>query len=851
MSRQPAALFPDRRAPLRTFVLLATVFAAVLLAAPLLSALPAHAQESSADWRTVAGGDEILALAVDPAEPGVLWAGTEGGGLVRWETAGGQFRQWLFPNDPGLAGNLVRDLAFDGQRGLWMAIPGGGVSHLAADGTWDRYGATDGLPAGLDLTAVAVTPDGTVWVGSRQAGLARLAPGAQAWESVVPDEAMPELGPRAWQVADLAVAPDGSLWVAHGRSGHADHPAFSVLDAAAGTWSEVRALGPGGGEEETASAPATDQVMAATFDEAGVLWAGSWARGVLRWDGRTWGRFDTEEGVCSRNVWAVSAGHGEVWVACGQDASAAADRGGGVARWDGRAWQSITAGTAGGLPTNDIVAVAVGPDGPFFGTNLADGSGMGIVGWTAAGILPPLVTAGATPLHNDITALAFTPDGTLWAGTRAHGLMRFDGRAWSGVTRAEEPGLTGDAITALAVGRGAAAGSDASGAAGDAVLFVGATKLVVEDRAYVDGGLSVLEVATGTWRLVRAADGALPDNDVGSLAVGPDGKVWVGIGTALGGSGIPSTAQMGDGLAVWDPRTEDWGVLTKASTGGGLPGDTVVGLVAQGAELWAATSYATDRVGDRRGGGLARLTGLDWTAWANGVDGFRTFAEPGTAVTGDVRSLLLDEAGGAWAGTWSIDDAMQLTGKWPRVDAVVNRWTEASWQTEVFREAGWVGALAQDTVGAGRVWAGTSRGSVGEFSPSGAVWLEEGPGGVWLLEDGAWRNLTPESSGLPALGISALAVEPATGHVWVGTVHGGLSVYGVGAPRPIATICADCPAAGGSTDAVGSGGAVGDGARGVAGGLGGASMPWLIAALAFGTVATLALLFLLRRRSDD
>ena len=99
----------------------------------------AHAQDDPADWHTVAGGDEILALALDPAEPGVLWAGTEGGGLVRWQTDGGEVRQWLFPNDPGLAGNVVRDLAFDGDGGLWLALPG------RASAAWRPMGPGGGL----------------------------------------------------------------------------------------------------------------------------------------------------------------------------------------------------------------------------------------------------------------------------------------------------------------------------------------------------------------------------------------------------------------------------------------------------------------------------------------------------------------------------------------------------------------------------------------------------------------------------------------------------------------------------------------------------------------------------------
>ncbi|MFN8423293.1 MAG: hypothetical protein U0470_07900 [Anaerolineae bacterium] len=113
------------------------------------------------------------------------------------------------------------------------------------------------------------------------------------------------------------------------------------------------------------------------------------------------------------------------------------------------------------------------------------------------------------------------------------------------------------------------------------------------------------------------------------------------------------------------------------------------------------------------------------------------------------------------------------------------------------------------------MWLGTTRGHMQE------IWRGDGIGGEEIdnpkVRDlavggvhvgpaslaGAWDNLTPSNSGLPAIAITALSIEPATGFVWVGTEDGGVAVYSNGVPMaptwtplPTNTPCptgANCP----------------------------------------------------------
>jgi hypothetical protein len=524
-------------------------------------------------------------------------------------------------------------------------------------------------------------------------------------------------------------------------------------------------------------APPADQIMALTFDEAGNLWAGSWSRGVLRFDGQAWHQQTEADGLCGKNVWAIAAGSGAVWAACGQDRSGDVARGAGVSRWDGERWTTWTRDQ--GLPTDDVVALAVAGERAFLGTNTGEGPAQGIVPMTERP-QPALTTAGGgrTPASNDVTALTFAPDGTLWAGTRGAGLLERAGEKWRQHTMADTPGLAGDTVTALAIAGGK--------------LYVATTKTQVEGGHYTDGGLSIRDLATGAWRMERAADGRLPDDEIASLAVTGDGRVWVGTGVAQDGPGSGANAQRGDGLAVYDPAENRWAAFTRASTAGGLAGDTVTALATLGGELWAAASYAWDAGGRRVGGGASRLAGGAWRGWPGGAEGLVAFHDD-SGVTGDLRAAWVDRTGTPWVGGWTLTDPLELTSRWPRVDAVVNHWDGSAWQADTFRGAGWVSALAEDNVGNGRLWAGTSRGPAGEYSAAGGTWLDVGAGGAWLRQPSGWQNVTPASGGLASENVTAMALEPATGHLWFGTGAGGLSVMEDG--RPLATASPTPPGA--------------------------------------------------------
>lgn len=787
--------------------------AIVILALLAVGSSSASAQEGTGDWQTIASGDEIISLAIDPRDANRLLAGTEGGGLVVWNVAARTFEQYLFPTQAELRSNVILDIALTRDGAMWLATDQGVT--VARGSVWRSYGPTDGLPTSR-IQAIAVQADGTVWAGARSHGLAVLDPGASSWRRVRANSLQPTAGPGIDRVADLMVEQRSDrLWVAHGRGRGGPQPAVSIYDPATDRWQHVWA------DADPTKGPPSDQVMALAQSEDGAVWLATWAKGVVRYDGQRWQAYDETDGLCGRSVWAIAAGDGQLWAACGSDSG-----GEGVARWSRGAWSVVGRDDD---RLRHVVAVAIASGTAYLGTNGPGDLGRGIVPF-ASEPLPELTTAPETPFANDITAIAFDGRGMVWVGTRGAGLMSFDGARWRQFTQESTAGLlVGDTITDLAVRQGQ--------------LWVAVTKTGAATPSWSDGGVSILNLVGETWEdpLPLAQPGmcdGLPDREVSSLAIGPDPheQVWIGLGIASGGPGYSRATHQGNGLVSYDPVDDRWECYTYESTGSGagLAGNTVLDLVWEGQDLWIATSYhATSADQRRRGGGVSELRQGHWTSWEDDDEGLKTYSQSGDRdpIRGDFRSAGTDGRGGVWMGTWDLDVG-ELTNVWPYVDAVVNERSGAVWLPHIFSGAGWVSAIAADRHG--QLWVGTTRGHAStrhdvEYSPAGGEALDTAEGGVWIWNGSRWSHLLAAdsgstagaASGLASKAITALALDPHSGAMWVGTENGGISVYGgqnASAPTrtpapdstatpvltaaatfpvvmtiPAPTICPDCP----------------------------------------------------------
>jgi diguanylate cyclase (GGDEF)-like protein len=397
-----------------------------------------------------------------------------------------------------------------------------------------------------------------------------------------------------------------------------------------------------------------------------------------------------------------------------------------------------------------------------------------------------------------VTAIAQTPDGYLWLGTR-EGLVRFDGVRFTVFDTSTTPELGHDWVRCLLAGRTGA-------------LWIGTS----------GGGLVKMEA--GVFTHLSAAEG-LPNEQVSTLVEDGKGRLWVGTDggglsryegdrfvrelsrDALGGS---IRALVADENGLWIGTDEglahlaDDGTLSSFTPENGLSRRSVRSLLRdREGVLWVGTDLGLNRLKDGRFTVFTAKDGLshdvilslhedrDGSLWI-GTDGgglnrrrngrFTSFTSREGLSNDTVYALYEDREGSLWIGT-------NLGG--------LNRLKDGRVTPFTVREGlsnDYIRAIYEDREGA--VWIGTEGGGVnrlreGQFTAlttkeglsNDIVFtiLEDRGGSLWIGTDSGLNRLANgrievfhAEKGLSNDCVLAL-YEDREGSLWIGTYAGGLA----------------------------------------------------------------------------
>jgi len=489
---------------------------------------------------------------------GALWIGTRGGGLVRHFD--GDFT--TYSTQHGLASESVSSLVQDRDGNLWVGTHDGGLSRLNRDrldqkrldhpapGMFMAFAVEDGLPSNR-ISALYQTRDGALWIGTRDAGLARYAAGTFTAVAVE--------GLHDADITAMHQTRDGALWVGT-RSGALNRlvfddgpdsgwritsyttdeglppePARALYEDAAGSlWVGTH----GGGlcrlREGRFTCITTDQglthhtIIALYGDPEGSLWVGTDGGGLNRLREGNFTHYTTQEGLAFDFVYTIyEAGDGTLW---------AGTEGGGLSRLkDGR---FTTYTTADGLAHDEVLSVMGTRDGSIW-VGTRDG-----LSRLKDGRFTTYTTADGLP-RNDIWGLYADAQDNLWMATNG-GLVRF--REGVFTTFTTEVGLATNEVTAIA----ADAGGDLwvgtytagihrvrEGRVLDHYRLENSTNFVLciyidgEDTVWFttrDGGLHRIKEGALTTYTVK--DGLFSDTITQILEDG-DGTLWLGSSVGL------------------------------------------------------------------------------------------------------------------------------------------------------------------------------------------------------------------------------------------------------------------------------------------------------------------------------
>jgi signal transduction histidine kinase/ligand-binding sensor domain-containing protein/CheY-like chemotaxis protein len=246
-------------------------------------------------------------------EHGVVWVATLGGGLNQLDPETGEFvRHQSDPSDPhSLVHNTVWAVHQDQQGVLWVGTSGGLDRFDRETGRFSHYQNDPEDPHSLSANVVqAVYEDrsGTLWVGTNGGGLNRFDRASRQFDHYRHDPSHP--GSISDDIV-LSIYEDdtGILWIGTAKGG------LNRLDRDSGSFVHYRH------NPRDVFSLGNDQVWSIYQDRSGVLWVGTFGGGLSVFD-RSRQRFthythdpDDPQSLGSNSIWSIHQDRdGMVWL---------------------------------------------------------------------------------------------------------------------------------------------------------------------------------------------------------------------------------------------------------------------------------------------------------------------------------------------------------------------------------------------------------------------------------------------------------------------------------------------------------------------------------------------------------
>lgn len=292
---------------------------------------------------TSLGANFIYSLYQDHS--GILWIGTYGGGLSVYDPLSNKFTHYYNEqnNPKSLGFNMVFSIAPAKDGTVWIGTLGGGLDHydpLTDSFTHYRHDSTDPDSLRNDfIECVRATRDGMVWVGTDE-GLDRLDPASGKFTHFPSDANDPAVLPGAMIYSVYQDSSD-TIWIGTDNG-------LVRYDGSTQTFSRFAETG-------DTSPLNNGTVNDVDEDHNGILWIGTFSRGLMRLDPKTGAfrnyRYDVNRpgSISNDSILAIyESQNGSIWIGTA---------GGGLDRYDPATDSFTVYNDTDGLPNNVIYGI--------------------------------------------------------------------------------------------------------------------------------------------------------------------------------------------------------------------------------------------------------------------------------------------------------------------------------------------------------------------------------------------------------------------------------------------------------------------------------------------------------------
>jgi ligand-binding sensor domain-containing protein/signal transduction histidine kinase len=209
-------------------------------------------------------------------EPGKLWIATEIGVNI-FDINSETFEYIL--NDPrnskSLSNNTVRSLFKDRGGVIWVGTDGGGInksdSHRKKFDLYQSDVDTKFSLSNNSVFAIEEDVNGNIWMGTTGGGLNKFDPQSKKFTSFMPNSSDPS-SISAPKILSLSIGPSKNLWIGTDRGGLCMLPAKDLNNSKPNFFKYYSSPKP--------NSLKSNVIYSLLEDHSGVVWAGTWARGI-------------------------------------------------------------------------------------------------------------------------------------------------------------------------------------------------------------------------------------------------------------------------------------------------------------------------------------------------------------------------------------------------------------------------------------------------------------------------------------------------------------------------------------------------------------------------------------------